>query len=73
MYIMFETLSARYYQENKERLEKSLRKISKFFQKRTKKRQYVIVNVIKTSQKMNKQKLVEFRKKYYRMRKNTFL
>ena len=73
MYIMFETLSARYYQENKERLEKSLRKISKFFQRRTKKRQYVIVNVIKTSQKMNKQKLVEFRKKYYRMRKNTFL
>ena len=73
MYIMFETLSARYYQENKERLEKSLRKISKFFQRRKKKRQYVIVNVIKISQKMNKQKLVEFRKKYYRMRKNTFL
>ena len=73
MYIMFETLSARYYQKNKERLEKSLRKISKFFQRRKKKRQYVIVNVIKISQKMNKQKLVEFRKKYYRMRKNTFL
>ena len=73
MYIMFETLSARYYQENKERLEKSLRKISKFFQRRKKKRQYVIVNVIKISQKMNKQKLVEFRKKNYRMRKNTFL
>ena len=73
MYIMFETLSARYYQENKERLEKSLRKISKFFRRRKKKRQYVIVNVIKISQKMNKQKLVEFRKKYYRMRKNTFL
>ena len=70
---MFETLSARYYQENKERLEKSLRKISRFFQRRKKKRQYVIVNVIKISQKMNKQKLVEFRKKYYRMRKNTFL
>ena len=73
MYIMFETLSARYYQKNKERLEKRFLNIKKFFKIINKKRQYVIVNVIKISQKMNKQKLVEFRKKYYRMRKNTFL
>ena len=53
-------LSAKHYQENKERLQKKTRKR---YQSHSKK-------CCKISQKMrNKQKLVEYRKKYYRMRK----
>ena len=68
MYI--KTLSAKYYQENKERLNKSL--WWKCFYRRKKKQQYGWERY-KNFSEDGKQKLVEYRKKYYRMRKNAFL
>ena len=48
---MSKNSSAKYYQENKERLLKSLWKISKYFFRR-KKSNNMVVNVTKISQKM---------------------
>ena len=67
---MSKTLSAKYYQENKGRLEKKLAKDMKFFLKR-KKYQYGC-ECHKNISKDEKQKLVEYRKKYYRMRKTPY-
>ena len=54
--------SAKYYQFNKERLQK------KVFLKKKKNSNSIFVNNIKIYQTM-KRKLVEYRKKYYKMRK----
>ena len=67
---MSETLSDK-YQKNKKRLQKKLVKDIKIFLNRKKKKSNnMAMNVTRISQKMIKQKLVEHRKKYYRMRKN---
>ena len=67
---MSKKLSAKYYQENKERLQKKAREryqnLSK--EKKEKKRQYGRERY-RNLPEDQKQKLVEYRKKYYRMRK----
>ena len=68
---MSKNLSAKYYQENKERLQKTLVKdIKIFLTKKKKKSNNMVENGTKTISETEKQKLVEYRKKYYRMRKN---
>ena len=62
---MFETLLVKYYQENKKRLQKKI--LSK--EEKEKMRQYGC-ECYKNLSEDEKQKLFEFRKKYYRMRKN---
>ena len=60
----FTFLSAKYYQENIERLQKKLvRDIKIFLKKKRQKRSNMVVNVTKIYQKMKN------RKKYYGMRK----
>ena len=56
---MSTNLSAKYYQENKERLQKKLIKI--FLQKKKEKSNNMVVNVTKISED-EKQKLVEYGK-----------
>ena len=71
---MSKTLSAKYYQENKERLQKEARERYKNLSKEEKeiKRQYGCERYKNLSEN-EKQKLVECRKKYYRTRKNPLL
>ena len=67
---MSENLSAKYYQENKERLQKKLAKDIKIFLKKKKKESNTMaVNVTKISKKMKNKSLLSIEKKYYRMRK----
>ena len=67
---MSKNLSAKYYQENKERLQKKLAKDIKIFLKKKKKESNTMaVNVTKISQKMKNKSLLSIEKKYYRMRK----
>ena len=57
---MSKNSSAKFYQENKERLQKKLTKgIKIFLKKKKKKSDNMVVNVTKVSQKMKKNKLVE--------------
>ena len=66
---MSKNLSAKYYQENKERLQKKLLKdIKMFLKKKKKKSDNMVMNVTKISQMMKKS-LFEYRKKHYRIRK----
>ena len=66
-------LSAKYYSENKERLQKKFVKNIKIFlkKKKEKKRQYGCERWKLPEEEKNK--LVEYRKKYYRMKKNALL
>ena len=67
---MSKNLSAKYYQENKERLQKKLAKDIKIFLKKKKKESNTMaVNVTKISQKMKNKSLLSIEKKYYKMRK----
>ena len=59
---MSKNLSAQYYQENKERLQK---KASEIRQNLSKEERY------KNLSENEKNKLIEYRRKYYRMRKST--
>ena len=60
---MLKNLSAKHYQENKERLQKNLVKDIKFFLKKDKKKNYnMLVNVTKTSQKMKNKSLLSIKK-----------
>ena len=69
---MFKKLSAKYYQENKERLQKKLVKdIKMFLKKKKKKSNIMVVNITKTLQKMKNKGLLSTENKNYRMRKNT--
>ena len=61
---MSPNFSAKYYQSNKERLQKNIVKDSK--------RQYCCERYKNLSED-EKSKLVEYRKKYFKMRKNTLL
>ena len=65
-------LSAKYYQGNKKWLQKNLEKDIKIYLKK-KKSHNMVVNVTKNLSEDEKQKLVEYRKKYNRTRKNFFL
>ena len=66
---MSKNLSGKYYQENKERVQKKAHERYQNLSKEEKeKKNNMILNVTKISQK-----LVEYRKKYYRMRKKTLL
>ena len=67
---MSKNLSAKYYQKNKERLQKKLSKDIKIFLKKKKKESNTMaVNVTKISKKMKNKSLLSIEKKYYRMRK----
>ena len=73
---MSKTLSAKYYQENKERLQKKLVKDIKIFLKNKKKnRNNMVVHVTKIFQKMKNKNLLSIEKteKKMRMRKNYLL
>ena len=70
---MSKTLPARYYQENKERLQKKARERHRNLSKEEKKSNKMVVNVKKISQKMKNKSLLSIEKKYYRMRKITLL
>ena len=60
---MSETLSAKYYQENKERLQKKLAKdIIIFLKKKREKSDKMVVNVTKISQKMKNKGLLSIEK-----------
>ena len=66
---MSKTLSAKYYQENQERLEKKPMKDMKIFLRKKKKNGCnMVMNVTKISDRMKK-KHVEYRQKYYKVRK----
>ena len=65
---MSKDISAKYYQNNKERQQKQLVKNIKVFLKKISKRNYVDMNNIKM--KDETQRLVEYIKNYFRMRKN---
>ena len=61
---MSKNLSARYYQENKERLRKKVMKDIKIFSKKKKKKSgNVVMNVTKISQKMKSKRLLSVEKK----------
>ena len=68
---MSKNLSAKYYQENKERLQKKARERYQVLSKeeKEKKRQYGRERY-KNLSEVGKQKLCEYRKKYYRMSKH---
>ena len=66
---VWKILSGKYYQQNKERLNKSSWKI-KNLSKEVKKISNMVANVTKNLSKGEKEKLVQYIKKYYRMRKN---
>ena len=72
---MSTNLSAKCYQQNKERLYKTLMKdITTFSRKKKKKNDNMVVNVTKILHKMKKKKkMVEYRRKYYKVRNNTLL
>ena len=71
---MSKNLSAKYYQENKEKLPKKLVKnIKIFLKKKKKKSDNIVVNVTKISQKMKNRNLLSIEKRYYRIRKSTLL
>ena len=60
---MSKSLSAKYYQENKERLQKNLVKDVKIRLKRKEKRSNnVVVNIVKTFQKMKSKRLLNIKK-----------
>ena len=70
---MFKTLSAKHYQENRERLQKKLVKdIKIFLKKKKRKTDNMVINVTKISQKM-KSKSFFCIEKNHRMRKNALL
>ena len=69
---MSQNLSAIYYQENKERLQKRALERYQNLLKEEKKWQYGHERY-KNLPEDEKEKLVEYRKKYYRMRKNIIL
>ena len=67
-------LSAKYYQENKKKLQKIARERYQNLSKEQKeKKQQNGCESYKNLSEVEKQKLVEYRKKYYRMRKNALL
>ena len=70
---MSKNLSAKYYRENKGRSQKKLAKDIKSSQRRERKKQQYGHEHYKNLAEDKKQKLVVYRKKYCRMRKNAIL
>ena len=71
---MSKNLSCKYYQENKERLQKkACERYQNLSKEKKKKKQQHGCEHYKNLSEDEKQKLVEYRKKYYRMRKNALL
>ena len=72
---MSKTLSAKYSQENKERLQKKTlaKDIKIFLKKKKKKSSNMVVNITKISQKMKNNSLLSIEKRYYRTRKSALL
>ena len=71
---MSKALSAKYHQENKERLQKKLTKdIKIFLKKKTEKKWQCGRKRYKNLSEDEKQKLLEYRKKCYRTRKSALL
>ena len=71
---MSESSSAKYYQENKDRLQKKARERYENLSKEEKeKEQQYGCECYKNLSEQKKQKLARYRKKYYRMRKNVIL
>ena len=70
-----EDSSAKYYQNNKERLEKKnlVKDIKVFLKKKKKKEWQNGLEQYKSLQEDEKQKLAEYRKKYYKMRKKSLI
>ena len=64
---MSKTLSAKYYQENKERQKKLAKDIKIFLKKKKKRSGNIVVNLTNISK--DKKRPIEY-KKYYRMSKN---
>ena len=74
LFDVYTNLSAKYYQENKERLQKKLLKDIKIFLKKKKKKSYnMVVNVTKISQKIKKVSWLSIEKKIYKMRRSASL
>ena len=70
---MSSNLSAKYYKENKERLQKKLVKNIKIFLKKKKKKESnMIVNVTKISQKMKKINWLSIEKKIIELEKISY-
>ena len=64
IHIYIYNINIKYYQENKERLQKKVvEDIKLYLKKKTKKSDNIVMNITKISQKMKKNKLVEYRKK----------
>ena len=76
-YIVFDiykTLSAKYYQENKERLQKKAREVYQNLSKDEKEKKWEYgCERFKNLSENEQLKFVEYRKKYYRARKNASL
>ena len=71
---MSKTLWAKYFQEHEERLQKKLAKDIKNLIKKKKKKKWQFGHErYKNLSEHEKQKLVESRKKYYRMRKKCYI
>ena len=70
---MSKTLSAKYYQENKERSQKNVIDIKFSLKKKKLKSNNMVLNVTKISHKMKNKSLLSIEKKYSRMRKNGLL
>ena len=64
---MSKNLSAKYYQENKRTLQKKLVKDIKIFLRKNKKKPQYGCECFRNLSQDEKQKLVVYRKKYYRM------
>ena len=71
---MSKTLSAKYYQENKERLQKkALERYQNLFKEEKEKKQQYGCEWYKNLSEDEKQKLVEYRKKYHRIGRKLFI
>ena len=67
---MYKNLSAKYYQENKYRLQKACERFQKLSNEEKEKKRHYGQERQKNLSEDEKQKLVEYRKKCYGMRKN---
>ena len=71
---MSKNSSAKYYQENEERPQRKAHKRYRSLSKKDKEKKWQYAcELYKNLPQDEKQKLVEHRKKYYKMRKNTLL
>ena len=71
---MSKHLAAKYYEDNQERLQRKVLKDTKvFLKKKKKKKQHYGCKIYKYLPENEKQKLAEYRKKYYKMGKIALL